>query len=334
MQIKMLYKQTFKKAFLFLSASLISILSFIPDAFAQDCGGAVEAGTGNVANQTVGSVICNIVVNASDLPALFAGFCYLAGIYFGAVTVFKIKSYVEDPKNTTLFDPMKTILIAGGLFALPTVAEAAYTMMSGDSGIPNAEASGFAGTETPGEGLDNIMVRFVGDIWDNVFFLLGGFGYLAGIILVIVGIFRLLKTERDGPQGPLGFGTVMTFVVAGALFALDPIMGAFTTSYFEENVVRTTPSLQPRAGLNDEEISRIHGVISAVVAFMFIVGWISFIRGWFILRDVTDGGGGKEASLMAALTHIIGGALAVNLGPVMNAVQETLGITSYGVLFN
>ena len=62
-----------------------------------------------------------------------------------------------------------------------------------------------------------------------------------------------------------------------------------------------------------------------------ILGWISFIRGWFILRDVAEGN--QQASMMAAMTHIFGGALAVNLGPVLNAVQETFGLTAVGIEF-
>ena len=64
---------------------------------------------------------------------------------------------------------------------------------------------------------------------------------------------------------------------------------------------------------------------------MTIIGYISFLRGFFILKEVAEGGG--QASLMAAVTHIFGGALAVNLGPLMNAVQSTLGLGTYGVVF-
>jgi hypothetical protein len=34
------------------------------------------------------------------------------------------------------------------------------------------------------------------------------------------------------------------------------------------------------------------------------------------------------------MTHLIGGAAAVNLGPLINAVQQTLGIGGLGVVFN
>jgi hypothetical protein len=62
---------------------------------------------------------------------------------------------------------------------------------------------------------------------------------------------------------------------------------------------------------------------------MIIIGIISFIRGWFIIRDVAEGN--QQASMMAGATHIIGGALAINLGPILAAVQNTLGITGVGL---
>jgi hypothetical protein len=76
----------------------------------------------------------------------------------------------------------------------------------------------------------------------------------------------------------------------------------------------------------------VQAVITAVIAFVFIIGWVSFIRGFFIIRNVAEGTG--QASMMAGLTHVFGGAIAVNLGPMMNAVQATLGLDGFGVTFN
>ncbi len=80
------------------------------------------------------------------------------------------------------------------------------------------------------------------------------------------------------------------------------------------------------------ETDAAYNVIAAVLKFMIIIGLISFVRGIFIMRDVAEGS--QQASVMAGMTHIIGGALAVNLGPLMNAIQSTLGITAFGVTFS
>ena len=49
------------------------------------------------------------------------------------------------------------------------------------------------------------------------------------------------------------------------------------------------------------------------------------------MRGVAEGS--QQASVMSGVTHLIAGALAVNLGPLLNAVQVTLGITGYGIAF-
>ena len=83
--------------------------------------------------------------------------------------------------------------------------------------------------------------------------------------------------------------------------------------------------------MTDAEILHATTVISAVIKFMIIIGLVSFVRGIFIVRDVAEGN--QQASLMAGVTHMVGGALAVNMGPLINAVQQTLGIAEYGVNF-
>jgi len=160
---------------------------------------------------------------------------------------------------------------------------------------------------------------------------MNAFCYLAGMILIIIGIMRLLKSSQEGPRGPGGTGTLMTFIVAGALLSVDAMMGAWSSSLFDTNTVANTSALSYTGGLTGEEEDHVLGVISTILIFMMILGWVSFIRGWFILRDVAEGS--HNASLMAGLTHLFGGALAVNLGPLMNAVQTTLGLADYGVNF-
>jgi intracellular multiplication protein IcmC len=84
--------------------------------------------------------------------------------------------------------------------------------------------------------------------------------------------------------------------------------------------------------MNPAEIAHVQAVISAVLQFMIVLGVVAFLRGIYIIREVAEGNG--QASLMAGITHMVGGSLAVNLGPVMNAAQNTLGLTAYGVNFN
>jgi len=197
-------------------------------------------------------------------------------------------------------------------------------------GINAVGGSNFNGTGATGNGLDAMMVKLIGNIWKPMQWLMSIFGYLAGILLIFIGISRLLKSEQEGARGPTGIGTLMTFLVGGCLIAANKMMGAFSNSLFGTDQVKNEGILKYTAGMADAA-AHANAVIAAIVAFVSLVGWISFLRGFFIIRGVAEGN--SQASMMAGITHLLGGAIAVNLGPIMMAVQTTLGITDYGIEF-
>ncbi len=279
--------------------------------------------------QTMGDVIYNTLDSSDELPFLLAAITYMAGLVFGVLGIIKLYEHVNDPRQTQLSEGIKRLLVGGALLALPIVVEAAYRTMNDDN--INAITLGAFSGETTGEGLDSMMASLMTDIHDPLMWALNAFCYMAGLILVVIGILRLLKSSQEGPRGPGGAGTLMTFIVAGALLSVDAMMGAWSSSLFMTSDVANVSVLSYTGGMTAEEEQHVLGVISTILIFMMILGWISFIRGWFILRDVAEGN--NNASLMAGITHLLGGALAVNLGPLMNAVQETLGLTDYGVNF-
>lgn len=286
-------------------------------------------GYGSFGN-SIGAVINNLVYNSMDLPALLSAFAYMFGLILGVMGILKLKDHVMSPDRTPLSDALKRFLVGGALFALPVVIEASYRMLA--SGIYAADQSYYNVSGYSGGGLDAMMVFMMSDIWNPIHNLIGAFCYLAGLGLIIIGISRLLKTSQDGPRGPAGMGTLMTFIVGAALLSADSMMGAFIGTLFADDTTRNFGELAYTSGMTDASLAHAHTVISAVLAFMAIIGWISFVRGWFILRSVAEGG--QQGSLMAGVTHVFGGALAVNLGGVLNVVQNTFGIAGYGILFS
>lgn len=279
---------------------------------------------------SMGETMDNVIENSSDLPELLSAFSYMCGLVCAFLAIVKLKDHVLNPNQAPISDAVKRFLAGGGFMALPTVVEAAQNAF-GDymggwlSGDFNSAPTGGVG------GLDDIMINMMSDIWPAINDLISAFCYLAGLILVVIGISRLLKTSQEGARGPAGFGTVMTFLVGGILLSFDAILGAFSESMFGLG-----GNLQTFGVLDFSDptmdMTHVNNVIAACLAFMIIVGLISFVRGWFIIRDVAEGN--HQASLMAGMTHIFGGALAVNLGPVLNAVQTTFGLQGYGITFS
>ncbi len=289
-----------------------------------------SGGSGHCSSGTLGGVICNTIKSSTGIPGLLTGLSYLMGLILGIMGIFKLKEHVESPGQVQIWDPLKRFLAGGSFFALPTVMKAAQQTMDGGGGSAYANTQ-FQGSSS-GKGLDAMMVRLVGDIWEPMLALLLAFGYLAGIILVMIGISRFLQTEQQGPRGPTGIGTIMTFLLAGAMFSLHKMVGALSSSLFNTNVVTTKGELVYKAGMSGTEVAHAEAVIAAAVAFVALLGWVSIVRGFFIVRGVAEGN--SQASMMAGLTHLLGGALAVNLGPLLSAVQTTLQITDYGIKFS
>lgn len=279
---------------------------------------------------TIGDVLCNVMESTDSFPGFVTAMAYMMGLIMAITALFKLKDHVLNPNQTPLSDAVKRFIAGGALFSLPMVTEAVQNLLTGGNGL-GAQLGAYSGSTGGGYGLDTMMVALFLDIYNPLMNVIFAFSYLAGIILTVVGITRVIKTAQDGPRGPAGMGTIMCFIVAGVLFSLGTIMSSFTESLFQSTTISTFAMLQTSTG--DAAIDdHILAVISTVLVFMTIIGYISFLRGFFILKDVAEGSG--QASLMAAVTHIFGGALAVNLGSLMNAVQTTLGLDSLGVMFN
>ncbi len=293
-------------------------------------GGTASSKSTGCDGSGLGSVLCNITKHTLGFPALLAGASYLFGLYLGIMGVWKLKEHVEDSR-VSIAEPAKRFLAGGAFFALPTVTTAVQNTMVGTSSkLDGFDQTGFDGS-TSGDGLDAKIVALMADIWGPFHILLGWFGYVAALLFVIIGISRLLKSEQDGPRGPTGIGTIMTFLTAGALFSLHHMMGAMTNSVFGDDKIESKGVLQYTDGLGSAS-EHVTAVISGIVAFVAVVGWISFVRGLFIIRGVSEGN--SQASMMAAMTHLIGGVIAINLGPIMMAVQTTLGIVDFGIKFS
>ncbi|NCC23294.1 MAG: hypothetical protein EOM26_12680 [Alphaproteobacteria bacterium] len=282
-----------------------------------------------LAYASLGDAIQNTVESSSLMPGLFSGASYLFGIVLGVLGIGKVWEHVQSPSQVPIWEALRRFIAGSGFLALPMVLEAAYNTLALGLGTPPDEA--LTATTSAG-GLDRLVALLVSDIVGPMRILIAGFCYAAGIVLIMVGISRLMKTMQDGIKGPGGIGTIMTFLVGGALLSVETIIGVFSESIFTTNNVTMDGTLSYTQGMTAEEVNHVHAVIDAVIVFMAIVGWVSIVRGIFILRAVAEGD--QQASLMASFTHMFGGALAVNLGPLLNAIQDTLQISAYGLVFS
>jgi len=290
----------------------------------------VSLSTEAYAQQKLGAVITNVSASVLPLQFLLSSFAYITGLYFAIVGVFKFKDHVDSPQQHPLSAGVKRFLAGGFMLASPYTINALQGTMFG-SGVPTIASSGRHGAmaSTGGIGMDQMIYNLITDVAGPAEMLLNIFAYLSGIILTLVGISRLIKTAQEGPRGPTGMGTILTFVAAGGLFSFGGSMGVFTSSLFGDATLLNYVSISPTILSNATDQARVASVIESVMIFIMLVGYIAFIRGLFVLKAFGDGS--SNATMAQALTFLIGGALAINLGELVNVLQASVGIS--GITF-
>lgn len=301
------------------SFGLLSLASFI----ALTATSAAHA-------QTLGDVITRTSHSFINFPNVLAVFAYMSGLFFAVSGIFKFKDHVDSPSQHPLSAGVKRFLAGGAMLTTPYLSGVLVETLFG-AGYRPFTITGHGATGVTGTGMDAMIVALVSNVAAPMGVLLNVFSYLAAIILLLVGIHRLTKTAQEGPRGPAGLGTIFTFLVSGALFSAGEMIGSFSSSLFGTASVTTNAAIAPTVIANAAERARVESVIEAVMTFVMIVGGIAFIRGLFVLRAFADGGS-QQATVAQALTFLFGGAVAINLGPFVNALQNTVGIS--GVTFS
>ncbi len=287
--------------------------------------GAGAGGTG------VGALIKNGINNTMILVDVANVAAYIIGVFFTVRGIQLLRAHIDNPGNAPLAESLKRLGVGGALFSFPILVNVVYgTFGATGDAISN---SGWSSKAGKAGSLDGMITSFVSDIAGPAFQGIELFSYIAGIIMVLFALQRLVRTAQDGPRGPLSFGTITMFVVAGCLLSLPQFLAMLDSSLLGlAGQAKTQVSFMSTVGVDADQIQNAKNVFSAVLAFMAVIGFLSVVRGLFLLKAFADGS--QQASMMSVATHLIAGSLAINLGGFINAVQTSLGISSLPVTFS
>lgn len=277
---------------------------------------------------TLGDTIIDTGNQIKILPSLISYLAYISGVIFAATGLYKLRQHVEfGPQSVQLPEPLKYLFTGGLMMTLPTVSNVIMETFQGGAGQVDLTWSTIPVTTG---GLDNMIIDFIDDIYAPMIKMLIFFCYVAGAALALVAIHRFTKTAQEGPRGPTGMGTVATFLLAGMLFSAAPSMGMIVETIFGGRDSMTGVAFM---GLSASvSTTQAENVISAILAFLIIVGILSVIRGFFVLRGVAEGD--QQMTMMSGVSHVIAGAILVNFGQFANIIQNTLGLTAAGYGLN
>ncbi len=294
-----------------LTLSFLALFAFPDIAFAQsdNIGKAVKLSADQIGT----------LVNIVNIMA------YTAGAMMCAGALMKLKKHAESPQNYPMSAALWRLGGAACLMALPWATSfVVETVLGGNAskggvtGTPGKVTAAVAG-EVPG--LDVLLQNFVGNIQQPILWLLGVVCYLLGAIMLMQGILAMSKFGQDQKATTNAIMTKMVF--AAVLLAAPQAFTAITGSIFGGGNLPTNLvlSYMPNSG---DGSSQFNAALGAALNFIQIIGYIAFVRGWFVLRKAIEGDG--QASKAGGITHIVGGALAVNIHATLNAVQNTLGV--------
>ena len=306
--------------------TLIALLLSSP-AFAAATPAPTMAASG-----TLGDMINRLMSGTANLPDFISFIAVLIGVLFVALAIYKLKNHVEfGPQSVPLAEPLKLLFTGGLMMTLPTVSTVVWETFGDHNAAQNIgwTASGASATGS----LDGMLMNFMSNIYGPMTTLMVFFCYVAGAALMLIAVHRFTKTAQEGPRGPTGLGTIATFVLAGVLFSVAPSVGTMTETLFGGRDSMTEVSfLALSATMGATGSAHAENVVVSVLAFLIIVGILSIIRGFFVLRGVAEGN--QQMTMMGGVSHVIAGAILVNFGQFANIIQNTLGISGFGVLFN
>lgn len=287
----------------------------------------------------ISDAVNNFGKNLTRFPSLFYILSYTAGVFFMAMALVKANRTINEPSRNPLSDAVKYAGAGVFLSALPVTTSILQSSLGWQNGSTLAlnyrgmSATG-NGAATPAQGLDQFMVNLMKDVTEPMLSIVALFGFVAGVFLLFTGLQRLTKGVQEGPKGPAGLGTLMTFAMGSALIAFIPALKVVLNSVFGTDSVVSYPSmtrLAAQIGATDAQMVQATVVTTSLLAFLTIVGVISFARGLFMLKDTADGA--QNASLMGSMSHLIAGVCCVNFGAFANMLQNTLGLTNFGIAF-
>lgn len=270
----------------------------------------------------LGDMTNNLYNSLLHLQTFLSMLFYILGIFFSITGLQMLKAHVDDPGRNPLQGALLRLGAAAFFIFSPTFANMLVSSIGGGSVGGGAELV-FSNAVNPGkatgDGLDTALVAFVqnfaGPFMDD---LLPFIAYAAGLVLMLLGLKRLALANGDGPQAPGGTGTMATFFVAAALMAFGYVMYTLQGSLFGTNQISSNPLFTGSAdgALTD----RANNAMWGVFIFLRIVGYISVLRGLFMLRAA---GEGQNVSMMAVMTHMIAGAMLANATAFVLMMQNT-----------
>lgn len=163
--------------------------------------------------------------------------------------------------------------------------------------------------------------KFVPDFWR----LITAAAYVLGILFIfkafykmkVYGEARAMMASQNSIKEPA------TYIFVGAALMYYPTMRdrMVATVFGDDSILKYSDWSGPNSvkGYSTE----------AIFMIVQLVGLIAFIRGWMLLSHTAGQQGAQPGTFGKAITHVLGGVLAMNIVGTLNILQTSLGVSFF-----
>lgn len=274
---------------------------------------------------TFGQLLCNARLVGSGYSRVLGAAAYIIGLFLIVRGVFLAKRHAENPNDSQVTKAVAHMFGGGAVASLPAAAGVLQRSIFGaGSGAGSFGCTpGAVGAATA---LDVMMQNFVRNIYAPMFSLLSVLSVVIGVTFIVKGLLRGAKTGTN-PQAADPKVIITNLVVGAVLISMASALPSvlrtlFGTGVGVSNVTSYTGIQWSSLVGSGVDVTAANNTTRALLAFIQIIGGISFLRGWLLVKTAMEGG---QATVPQGITHIVGGAMAINIDLMINLLDDTFG---------
>lgn len=275
------------------------------------------------APQSTGDMFCEVFKNVGGMPVVLSGICYIAGAWMVVHGIYELIKHSSDPNK-----PMRNGILSLGsgamVAALPILVE--WLHKSFFKGVDYQSAIGckvktVSGTSSAPLPLDEMLANFVDNIHGPIIAVISAMAFIFGGAMIFYNMVKLAKFGSD-PKSSALTPILFSLLIGAMLMAVGQTMSVSLTTLFGGNEVVNYSGIAYNPG-GSFDMTRFNRAMTAVFIFLKIIGALSFVRGFFILKNAVEGAG--QATKGQAFTHVIGGTLLWNMPGFIQSLEQSIG---------
>ncbi len=279
------------------------------------------------AQNTLGTLLCNAKDAGTSYPLILNAIAYIAGAFLTVRAVLLFKRHAENPNQSQIVAGVAHAVGAAFLLSLPLFAGVIQESILG-SVTGTWDGACTEGGVVSASALDVMMQNLVTNIHGPMFKLLSMLSVIIGLTFIVKGLFAGVKTGTD-PRASSPKTIIVNLVIGAVLISIGGVLNDLLLTIFG-GTTASPSNMRNFSGIawstfvgSGVDTIAADNTVKAILAFIQIIGGIAFLRGWLIVKAAVEGGG--QATIPQGVTHIVGGAMAVNIDVMLKIIDNTFG---------